>query len=214
MKRKLKNNWITKKSDSRLYNLAIPIIGLTGGIASGKSTIAELLRIDQHPILDADQLVKNIYKTQEARDFISSNFPHVINGSEINFKILRETFFSDHEARLKVETFIYQRLPQMFMSEFKKLNNPEYLFYDVPLLFEKEIHKKVDISVCVYIDKKTQIDRLMKRDQISKELALNIINKQDSLEAKKDLSDYVIFNNESLDNLKVHYQDFLNELFE
>lgn len=213
MKRMLKNKWITKNSKDRLYNLPIPLIGLTGGIASGKSTIAERLRNDQHPILDADQLVKNIYKTPEAISFITHHFPSVMENNTINFKALREIFFNDLKAKSIVEEFIYSRLPQMFMREYQKLEKPDYLFYDVPLLFEKKLHEKVDMSVCVYLENSIQIQRLMKRDQISFDLAQKIISKQHSLDLKKDLADYTIINNHSQIELEVEYQKFILELF-
>jgi dephospho-CoA kinase len=64
--KKLKNNWVTKNKSNRLYEVPVPILGLTGGISTGKSTVAQLFREAGIPVIDADQLVKGIYQKKSS----------------------------------------------------------------------------------------------------------------------------------------------------
>lgn len=210
--RKLKDTWITQTKDSRLYNIPVPIIGLTGGIATGKSSVAELFRQDGIPVIDADKLVKTIYQTPEAFDFISTHFPEAIENNLIEFKRLREKVFSKSENQKKVEEFIYQRLPLTFKQAYDHYVDAPFIVYDVPLLFEKNIYKYVDITVCVYAPKTTQLKRLINRDHISVDLAEKIISKQMDIEEKKNKSKLFIDNSESLDRLKINYEILIDQL--
>ena len=87
--KKLKNKWITKDQTSRLYNIPVPIVALTGGIATGKTTIAQMFRDNGIPVIDADQLVKGIYQKKESFDFVSQHFLEAIINDTIHFKTLR-----------------------------------------------------------------------------------------------------------------------------
>ncbi len=81
-------------NDTRLYHIDIPIIGLTGGIATGKSTVSKMLIENGLPLICADSLVKEIYKDNEAKAFIRNLVPDAIINDEINFPALREHFFN------------------------------------------------------------------------------------------------------------------------
>ena len=133
--KKLKNKWITKEQTERLYEIPVPILGLTGGIATGKSTVAQLFRQNGFAVIDADQLVKNVYSTPEALQFVTENFSKAISAGKIDFKILRQLVFSSSEGQQIVETFIYSNLPGEFVRTFNSLPPVEFVIYDVPLLF-------------------------------------------------------------------------------
>lgn len=210
---KLKNEFIRLTPKTRLYQLNIPIIGLTGGIASGKSTVSKELSAKGFYVIDADQLVKSIYNTQEAFNFVSSEFPTAVTDSNINFKILRQKVFLEKNAKELVEKFIYQRLPEAFMNEFRKLKNPECIIYDVPLLFEKKIDALVDVNVLVYAPRKIQLNRLITRDGHVEEMANNIIGQQMDIEAKKNQAQFVIDNSETTTNLIENINQFLHQVF-
>lgn len=213
----LKNQFISKTPETRLYQLRLPLIGLTGGISTGKSTVAEILKKRGFHLLSADQLVKKIYSTSESLDFIKNNFPNVIDNNHINFKKLREIVFFDQEAKKKVETYIYSKLPSVFLHAqeeiLKQFPNAQCLIYDVPLLFEKGLFDKVDLSVCVYLPRETQKKRLMARDQIEADLAEKILNEQWDIELKKSKSDVVISNTGSLDELELEVAQFIKNYF-
>ncbi|MDO9183075.1 MAG: dephospho-CoA kinase [Bacteriovorax sp.] len=208
----LKNNLISKNASTRLYHLPVPIIGLTGGIGTGKSTVARILADKGIPVIDADKLVKNIYQKHETVKFISHHFPDAIKDGTIDFKKLREIVFQDETAKKLVEDYIYAYLPIEFKKSIEELINPLFIVYDVPLLFEKKLNELVDISVCVYAPKKIQIKRIVSRDKSSTELAQKILENQMDIEQKKVLADFVISNTESQEQLIKLVDQFLNSI--
>ena len=212
--KKLKNSLVKKTQDNRLYNIPIPIIGLTGGIASGKSTVAELLRKKNIPVIDADRLVKNIYQMPETKAFIKTHFSDAVVDNEIIFKKLREIAFSSESSKKILEDYIYALLPIEFKKSFSLLNSPSLLVYDVPLLFEKNLNDLIDISICVYTPQNIQIERLVNRDHISKELAENIINQQTDIEEKRKLADFAIINTSDLSALESNLERLVREITE
>jgi dephospho-CoA kinase len=212
--RKIKNKWITKDQSTRLYSIPVPIIGLTGGIATGKSTVANLFRLENTPVIDADQLVKGIYRKEESVNFIKNNFPEAIEDNSINFKILREVAFKTPENQHLIEQFIYAQMPKAFTEAFQSFSNPAFIVYDVPLLFEKMLNEKIDVSVCTYSPRAIQLARLIARDHIKEELAQTILSRQMSIEDKKIASDLIIENMTTLEDLKINFDKFLNELLE
>lgn len=217
MSLQLKNEYISKTPETRLYHLNLPLIGLTGGISTGKSTVAEILKSHGFPLLSADQLVKKIYSTEESLDFIKKNFPSAIDNNHINFKKLREIVFFDQEAKIKVETYIYSKLPSVFLHAqeeiLKQFPDAQCLIYDVPLLFEKNLFQKVDLSVCVYLPREIQKKRLMARDRIEADLAEKILDEQWDIELKKSKSDVVIENIRSLKELEEEVSQFIKNYF-
>ncbi len=210
---KLKNDYIKLDPKSRLYHSDIPIIGLTGGIATGKSTVAKILKKLGHPIIDADALVKEVYKTEQAISYIKSRYPDVFEKEKINFPKLRKVFFNDSHAQARIEDFIYKLLPTAFELALDAMPESNYIIYDVPLLFEKQIEKKVDISICVYIPEETQKQRLKERDQINDELIETILKSQMNIEEKKKKADFVIENTKDLDFLSEQVDRLCEEIF-
>lgn len=89
----------------------------------------------------------------------------------------------------------------------------EVLIYDVPLLFENQLERVMDLTLTVYCPESTQLERVMKRDQISKDLAKKILEQQINIEQKKSLSDYVLENTGNLEELKSKFQELTKELF-
>ena len=210
--KKLKASWITKNQETRLYQIPVPVIGLTGGIGTGKSTVAEILREKNIPVIDADRLVKNIYTSPASIRFLKKHFPHSILDEVINFQKLRETIFANESAKNILEDFIYSYLPEEFIKAFEKFNNPKFIVYDVPLLFEKKLNEKVDLTVCVYAPRKTQIERIVARDKTSIELAQKILKNQMDIDEKKELADIVINNEQDINALKLSVEKFLKEI--
>lgn len=211
---KLKNKYIRLDSNRRLYKLDIPVIGLTGGIASGKSTVGQLLRDKGFAIVDADRLVKEIYTQPETLEFIKKDFPEVIKNGGIEFPLLRQKVFSNPEVKAKVENFIYQRLVPKFKSAFEKFNQPQLLIYDIPLLFEKNMEGYFDLTVLVYAPQELQLERLMKRDAQTELQASNIIGQQMDIEDKKLKADFIIDNSGSLTELTEELDKFLRQIIE
>ncbi|WP_412474088.1 dephospho-CoA kinase [Halobacteriovorax sp. YZS-1-1] len=201
---KLKKKYISLKKDKRLYEMPCPIVGLTGGIATGKSTVSKILKEKNFPIIDADALVKEVYKSKESIEHLKKYYSQVINEEdEINFKLLREYFFQDIQIQNDIESLIYRQLPEIFLNAYKDLGSPKVIIYDVPLLFEKNLAPFIDFKVVVYCPRAKQVERLMARDGIEKDLACKILSKQINIEEKAKLADYVIDNSGSAEDLNL-----------
>lgn len=197
----------------RLYELKVPLIGLTGGIGSGKSTVAQMLKKRGLPLICADELVKQIYLHPNTIEFIQRLCPEVISkDKQINFTKLRQLAFSAPGLLSQIEDFIYQRLPLAFEQSQTRLNNPNYLIYDVPLLFEKELENKFDQTVLVYCPPSLQKQRVIQRDSTDEKTIESILNKQLPIDKKKEMSDYVIDNTGSLTDLEEEVSSFLASL--
>ena len=207
--KKLKDKWVTKNPENRLYHIPVPIVGLTGGIGTGKSKVAELFRKKDIPVIDADKLVKSIYLLPETKNFVMTHFPQTIINNEIVFKKLREIVFINHDAKKTLEDYIYSYLPEEFKKEFSSFVNPSFIVYDVPLLFEKKLNLLTDLNICIYAPKELQLQRIMTRDHIDMELANNILNSQLNIEDKKKLADLIITNFGSISDLENEFENFL-----
>jgi dephospho-CoA kinase len=210
----LNPKWITKNQSTRLYHVDVPIIGLTGGIATGKSTVANLFKKAGVAVIDADQLVKSIYQRPEAHEFIQSHFPNTYIDGKIDFKKLREMVFSFPTVKQQVETFIYSLLPEEFIKAYHSLGKQDYIVYDVPLLFEKGLDQLVDLTVCIYLPEDVQIERLMDRDQIERNLAIKILRNQMSISEKRDLANISIDNSGTLNELENYFKQLIEVLTE
>jgi dephospho-CoA kinase len=203
---KLRKEFINISSSKRLYNLPKPIIGLTGSIATGKSSLSVKLKREYGiEIICADELVKEIYQCQSTVEFIKTISDKVVVENKINFQILRQLFFNDQHIKIKIENFIYQLLPQFFLEKSFKIEQ-EFIIYDIPLLFEKKLKDSFDYTILAYCTPETQLKRLIKRDNIETELAKNIIGQQYSIDDKRMHSD-LIFDNTN-DNLNVNFKVF------
>ncbi len=212
--KKLKANLISKKATSRLYQIPVPIIGLTGGIATGKSTVAQYFRDIGVSVIDADRLVKSIYSKDSSLAFIQTHFPSAIFNNAIDFKTLRELAFLNSANQQTLEQFIYAQMPEAFKKAYSELPKNEVVVYDVPLLFEKKLDELIDLSLCVYLPENIQIERLMNRDHIERSLAKKILSKQMNIEDKKKKSQYVISNTMTLHDLKIQFESLCHQIFE
>ncbi|WP_163468034.1 dephospho-CoA kinase [Fusobacterium sp. IOR10] len=179
------------------------IVGLTGGIASGKSTVSNILKELEIKIIDADIIAKKISEKAEIKKEILLKFGEEILNSqkEIERRKLREIVFKNKE-KLKILNSIYH--PRI-KDEFKKIkenhNKDDIIIFDVPLLFETDIDKECDKIILVCIDEEIQIDRLMKRDGIDSDLAKMIIKNQMPQEEKMKKADIILYNDGTLDEL-------------
>ncbi len=210
---KLKSEYIRLDPTQRLYGMNVPVIGLTGGIATGKSTVSRLLTAQGFTVIDADQLVKSIYERDDAIHFIQKNYPDVIRDGKILFPELRKKVFSSNEIKKTIEEFIYLRLPGAFSEAISKVKGCEVIIYDVPLLFEKNLSPRFDLTVLVYAPRAVQLSRLMARDNQTKEMSESIIDQQMDIEEKRKLSDYIISNTSSEGELKREIDQFISRYF-
>ena len=209
----LKESWIRLTPENRLHQCPIPIIALTGGIASGKTTTAKLFQKKGIKVVDADALVKEIYRQKDSLNFIQKECPEAISEGEINFSKLRQIFFSQNKEknREKFESFIYQQLPKKFLNSLSPEDS--FIIYDIPLLFEKNLDSLVDVKILVYSPSQIQLERLIKRDSISQNLAKKMLSLQWPIEKKKEKVDLIIDNSSSKENLLRSFEKTLKKIF-
>lgn len=210
---KFKTEFIKLSPQDRMHGTSIPIIGLTGGIATGKSTVSKILRQKGMPLIDADQLVKEIYREPQVIQAIQNQHPEVFREGIIQFPLLRKKFFKDQRVKVEIENLIYAQLPAAFKTALLRLNNSDYVIYDVPLLFEKKLETKVDLTVVVYASRDIQRARLMKRDGQSESMAKTILDQQQDIEEKKIKADAIIDNSQTEAWLAAEIDLFLAKYF-
>ena len=211
---RLKKEFTRLTHKQRLYELPVPMIGLTGGIASGKTTVGKAFLARGLPVINADLLVKDVYTLPETLAHISLKYPQAVEKGLINFPLLRQLVFSDPKVKQDIESLIYAKLPQAFMTAYHKLSNPEVVVYDVPLLFEKKMEALFDLNVLVYAPRKIQLSRLILRDGHAEALAEKILDQQMDIEEKRLKAEFVIENSQTEAELTEEIEHFLRQCFE
>lgn len=182
-------------------------IGLTGGIGSGKSTVAKLLQTFGEVVIDADELAKQVLKVGEpGYQKVIQKFGSSIlgTGQEIDRTKLALRVFSSPADLLDLEQIIHPEVQNKVLSEkenFMKLGYKR-CFYDVPLLFEKKLEGQFDAIVLVYSSLLNRKQRIQKRNNWSSQEIEQRINAQIPLEEKIALSDFVIHNDKDLTSLE------------
>ena len=181
------------------------IIGITGGIASGKSTVTNFLRKQGFQVVDADALVHQLQKPSgRLFEALVQHFGQeiILENGELNRPLLASLIFSNHEerewSRITQGEIIREELATL-RDQFDQTE--EIFFMDIPLLFEQDYVSWFDETWLVYVDRDVQVERLMKRDQLSEDEAEFRLAAQWPLEKKKDLASYVLYNNGNQDQL-------------
>lgn len=182
------------------------VYGLTGGIASGKSTAINFFKDKNVKIFDSDNFVhKEWDKNQDLINKIKDKYNIDMSQKEERRKLAKIIFNSDIE-RTYVNSIVH---PYVFdgIKQFIKENESEkFVIIDVPLLFEVGFDILTDKTILIYTHKRHQIKRIITRDNLTKEEALNRIESQINLKDKKTMSTYVINNTRSLDNFKARLE--------
>lgn len=179
--------------------------GLTGSIATGKSTVAKILRQHGAVVIDSDQIAKEVIEPgTDGWIEVKKHFLEVIGlDQKVNRKKLAEIIFDNIKRRRLLEGIIHPLVITRIKAEGRYLENlGKIVFVDMPLLYETNSQLWLEEVWVVYIPLKLQLQRLMIRDNLSESEALKRINAQISIEEKRKLADYVIDNSGSLDNTK------------
>lgn len=186
------------------------LVGLTGGIASGKTTVSHLFLEEGVSVIDSDQIVKDLWKTDiNMVDEIEQAFGYPMNLE--GKKKLAKDIFRDEKKRQILNHIIHPRVFHVIEQEKMRLKGEKIIIIDMPLLIEVGYQDKVDEVLLVYVDEPTQIMRLMKRDGISKDEALAKIQSQMSLEDKKAYADVVVNNQQDITSLHAQVKSFLKQ---
>ncbi len=195
------------------------VVGLTGGISSGKSTISSWFLQKGIVVLDADQIVKNLQRPNSplvlklAEEFGAS----IVNeNGELVRDVLGKIIFYDQEAKERLNAMIHPLVQAKLEEEIERLKKAGegLVVLDIPLLFESRFEALVDRTVVVYVSPDVQLQRLMKRDQIDREYALAKMNSQMSLDEKRARADYVLINDGTMGQLREQFDHLFEVLWE
>jgi len=196
------------------------IIGLTGGIGSGKSAAATILKRLGLKIIDLDQITHDLMKPSELGYIeIKKKFgeKYIDTKGAIDRKLLREEIFSSLDLKKRIESILHPIIYEECDKQLNKLKHEKYIVLVIPLLFEtKNYVSLIDESLLIDCDLETQIERVIKRDGVSKALANRIIKNQMNRQEKQLLADKVILNDGNINHLKTqldsYYKNLLKEI--
>lgn len=192
------------------------IIGLTGGIGSGKSTAANILKDMGFKIIDLDQITHKVLKSGESgHKKISENFGRKYFDNEDNIirEKLKEDIFSSNDLKKRIELILHPVIFDECKSELNNLKEEKYVVIVIPLLFEtKNYLKLISQSLLIDCDEKLQLKRVIERDDISEAFARRIVTSQMSRKDKIKLADKVILNNGNFDNLRDQLENYYKVL--
>jgi dephospho-CoA kinase len=195
----------------------VNLIGLTGGIASGKSTVAAILRRLGAAIVNADELSREVVQPDKEawREIVNAFGAEVLQSDRtIDRQKLRKIIFSDPEARKKLEAIIHPRVRALAKERCQEhaAAGFEIVVYEVPLLFEGNLQDSLRPVVLVATDVATQKKRLKDRDHLTESEAAKHIAAQMSLDEKRRLADFVIENDGSLEDLERRVREVLAKI--
>lgn len=188
------------------------IIGLTGGIASGKSTVTKYLKSLHIPVIDSDFIVKNLWENKEEMVLkAEKEFGFQIQTDE-DKKKLAHLIFHDAEKRKILNDIVHPYVFEEIEKQKEIMERFPFVVVDMPLLIEADYMKHCDHVVLVYVDLETQIKRLIKRDDITRDEAIIKINSQMPIEDKKLYAHTILDNRKELSDLYESIDHFIEGL--
>jgi dephospho-CoA kinase len=184
------------------------LVGVTGGIASGKSTVARMLEELGAPVIDFDALSRSVVEPGKPawKDIVAYFGEQVLlEDKTLDRKKISEIVFRDPEKRKRLEGFTHPRIYEDFrrlVKEYTQEDPDVIIQVVVPLLIEANLQYLFHKLLLVYIPQEKQIERLMGRDKISREMAQNILTAQLPIDEKKGYADFIVDNSGSLEETK------------
>lgn len=191
------------------------VIGLTGGIASGKSTVSELLSVFGFKVVDADKAAREAVKKgskglAQVREVFGDEA--IDENGEMNRRYMGDLVFNHPEKRLELNAIIHPIVRDIMEEEKQEYLKQGYnVIMDIPLLFENELENTVDEVWVVYTSESIQMDRLMQRNNLSLEDAKARVYSQISIDKKSRMADHVIDNLGDKLELKQNLERLLGE---
>lgn len=178
-------------------------VGISGKIASGKSEAEKIIKENGFLVFDLDILAHNLIKdNKEVQSKILDEF------KTLNRKEIAKIVFSDNQKKENLENIIHPKLKEVIFELFEKYKNEKIIFISGALLFKSGFYKFFDKTIFISADKELRLERLIKRNNISKKEALSKIDAQDD----DNLADFIIENNEDFSKLKEKIKQTLNNI--
>jgi len=192
------------------------IIGLTGGIGSGKSAAAKILKELGLKVIDLDQITHELMMPSELGYIeIKKEFgeKYIDTKGAIDRRLLREEIFSSFDLKKRIESILHPIIFEECNKQLNLLKHEKYIVLVIPLLFEtKNYISLIDEALLIDCDLETQIERVMQRDSISKALANRIIKNQMNRQEKLLLADKVILNDGNINHFKTQLDSYYKKL--
>ena len=192
------------------------IIGITGSIGTGKSTVSNYLISKGYSVVDADKISKGAYNvgSNGYKAILEVFGEEILNSNgEVDRKKIKKIVFDNSNMLQRLNMAIHPIIINEIEKEIEiLLESQNVVFLDAPLLIETELHKKVDKIIVVACDKNEQINRIIKRDKITADMAISIINSQMSIDEKLKFADYVVYNNSTIENLYSQVEEIILEI--
>ncbi|MGP4062548.1 dephospho-CoA kinase [Halobacillus sp. H74] len=191
------------------------VIGLTGSIASGKSTVSKMFSELNIPVIDADQISRDVVEPGEpAYKQIVNVFGRKVlhEDGTLNRKKLGKLIFANEDHRKQLNEIVHPEVRKEMVLQrdsYKDGASPAVVL-DIPLLFESQLMDYVERTLVVYVDEDTQLERLMERDQSERIDALERIKSQMPVSKKAELADAVIDNNGTVEESFQQLKDILH----
>ncbi len=190
------------------------IIGITGGSGCGKTTVSNILSNNGVDVVDCDLVARKIVEPNEpALNEIKTYFgsEYIKEDGTLDRKKLASLVFSDSEKLLKLNELTHKYVEE-YIDLYIKNSKAEIVGIDAAALIESGIYKKCDYLICVLADKKIRVERIIKRDMLSKEEAISRINAQKNDTFYIEKSDYIVYNNDNIDSVNNKIREILDEI--
>ena len=177
------------------------IIGITGSIACGKSLVSNYLQEKGYTIIDADKIGHMALENDEVKKQLVNKFgKSILKDNEVNRVTLGKLVFENKENLKELNNIIHPQIRKNISEQIQVHKNEKLVFVDVPLLFEAKFDDLVEKIIVISLDEKIQLERLMNRNSLSKEEALQRIKSQIPIREKEKLGDYVVDNSFTQEN--------------
>ena len=196
------------------------VLGLTGGIASGKSTVSNYLDDLDIPIVDADRVARDVMRAGTSTvEKVAEQFGEEVlqENGEIDREYLGNLIFTYPEKRKQLNDIVRSEIRGVILAVKEKMleKEPPLIVLDIPLLYEADYENEVDEVMVVYVDSATQKERLLKRNpDLSESEALNRIYSQKPLEDKAKLADVLVDNNGTIKQTIKQVDNWLESNFD
>lgn len=191
------------------------VIGITGGIASGKSTVSDYIKSKGYPVLDADIYARKVVEpgSEGLKEIVEAFGEDALNeDGTMNRQYVGSLIFNDKDKRDILNGITHPKIRQKMNDDRDFYLQTTHVFQDIPLLFENGLENQMDEIIVVYVERDVQTERLMVRNELSESEAISRIESQMSLEDKKARATVVFDNSETRETLYKQIDEFLSTL--
>lgn len=187
-------------------------IAICGNIASGKSTVQNIVKEKGYKVIDADEVSHYLLTVKNAELFEGFKNYDVFEDGEFSRYKVAKLIFSNEEARLKIASIMHPQVGKEIEKFFLKNQDEKLLFVGIPLLFEANLQNLFDVILFIYTDDEIRLERLLKRNNYPLEHAKSRIKSQMAQDEKVKMSDFVINNNGTYEDLIKNVYKFLEQI--